>query len=155
MSDLLNDSATAIKVRSQILDELEPGEGILYVGEGHVVEPWGSNFLLFVGALIVTTKRFLCVESKAFGRVSVHSVRWNEVVKTGRLDGGEVAIQKLGIRSLWKVSIWEGKSFKTPLSRKQLDMLSFSIAEAQSMVEAEHGAEVASDYEELRRRRES
>lgn len=46
MSDLLNDSATAVKIRDKILAELHPEEQVFYAAEGQVpsvTEPTGSN----------------------------------------------------------------------------------------------------------------
>jgi hypothetical protein len=53
----------------------------------------------------------------------------------------------------WKISIWEGKSYKTPPDKKRLDLLSRSIQEARAAVVASHETDVDIAYEELKRRR--
>ena len=167
MSELLNDSPTAVKIRDKILSQLHPGEQVLYVTEGQVQEPYGSgtgDFNLYIGAIIVTSERLLVFESKAFGRASHVEAVWRDVERTGRHDTGEVGVQKYVHasrgRPLWKISIWEGKSYKTPLDAGRLDMLSMAIQEARLALAAEmadesaaHDAQVGNDYEELRRRR--
>lgn len=158
VSELLNDSPTAVKFRDGILNELHPGEQVLYAADAQVMEPTGgTNFNLYIGSVIVTNERLLVAEGKMMGRVAFHSVPWSEVEKSGRLNDGKVGIQKtISSKSrwpLWEISIWEGKSYKTPLDKKRLDLLSLSIQEARMAVAASHEADVDSAYDELRRRR--
>lgn len=154
MSELLNDSATAFKLRDRILADMSPAEKILFVAEGQVLEPiGGSNFNLFIGAIVATTERLAVFESKALGRMGKNEVAWRDVQKDGRTADGKVGIQKSGSRPIWEISIWEGKSHKTPLDMKQLDLLSLSITDARSAIAAERGAEAADAYEELKRKR--
>lgn len=69
MSDLLNDSPTAAKPRHRILAKLGPNEQILYVADGQIYEPSSrDDFVLYIGAILVTSERLLSVESKLFGR---------------------------------------------------------------------------------------
>lgn len=154
MSELLNDSPTAIKLRDRILADMGSAEKILYVVEGHVFEPTGGgHFNLFVGAILVTTERLAVYESKALGRMGKNEVAWRDVQKDGRSADGKVAIQKGGARPIWEISIWEGKSHKSPLNTTQLDLLSLSITDARSAIAAGRGAEAADAYEELKRKR--
>lgn len=154
MSELLNDSPTAVKHRGRILNELAPIEKILYVAEGQVYEPLGGDtFNLLIGAIVVTNERLLIFESKMFGRVACHQVAWRDVQKDGRSRDGKVAIQKGGPRPIWEISIWEGKSHQSPLNTKRLDLLSLSIDEARTAISTERGAEAIDAYEELKRRR--
>jgi Bacterial PH domain len=158
MSDLLNDSPTAVKFRDRILNELHPGEQVLYAADAQVTEPMGgTDFNLYIGSVIVTNERLLVTEGKMMGRVSFHSVPWIEVVKSGHLNDGKVGIQKtVSARSrwpLWEIGIWEGKSYKTPLDRKRLDLLSRSIQEARLAIAAADEADMDSAYDELKRRR--
>ncbi len=154
MSELLNDSPTAIKLRDRILADLSPAEKVLFVTEGQVMEPiGGGNFNLFIGAIVVTTERLAVFESKALGRMGKNHVAWRDVQKDGRMVDGRVAIQKNGSRPRWEIGIWEGKSYKTPLDTKQLDLLSLSITEARSAIAAERGADAVDAYEELKRKR--
>lgn len=154
MSELLNDSPTAVKHRERVLSELAPTEQILYVAEGQVFEPLGANnFNLFIGAIVVTSQRLLIFESKMLGRVALYQVAWRDVQKDGRSRDGKVALQKGGPRPIWEISIWEGKSHRSPLDTKRLDMLSLSINEARTAIAAERGAEAVDAYEELKRRR--
>jgi Bacterial PH domain len=160
VSELLNDSPTAVKFRDRVLDELHPGERVLYATDAQVVEPMGGmDFNLYIGSVIVTNERLLVAEGKMMGRVTFHSVPWNVVQKSGRLNDGRVGVQKsVSPKSrwpLWEISIWEGKSHKTPLDRKRLDLLSLSIQEARATVAASHQTDVESAYDELKRRRES
>jgi hypothetical protein len=155
VSDLLNDSPTAVKFRDRILPELQ-GEQVLFVAEGQVMEPTGSgagDFRLYIGAIIVTDRRLLVAEGKAFGRVTFQYVEWGDVQKNGRDREGKVAIQKSGRWPIWQISIWEGKSYKTPLDRKSLDLLSLSIEEAYQAVRTDRVSDSVSAYEELKRRR--
>lgn len=95
--------------------------------------------------------------SKMLGKASFHSEPWSEVEKSGRLSDGKVGIQKtISSKSrwpLWEIGIWEGKSYKTPLDRKSLDLLSLSIQEARAAIAASHDADVDSAYDDLKRRR--
>jgi len=158
MSDLLNDSQTAVKFRDRILAELHPGEEVLYAAEGQVTEPHGgSDFALYIGSIIVTSERLLLVEGKMMSRVAFVSLAWPDVVKVGRGDDGRVGVQKnITSRSrwpLWEMRIWEGKSWKTPLDRTRLDLLYLSIQDALAAVQAAEGADTLSAYEELKKRR--
>ncbi len=161
MSKLLDDSPTAVKLRDRILKEVGANEQILYVTEGQVYEPLGGeDFVLYIGAIIVTTERLLVFESKVLGRSALYQTTWREVEQSGRHDNGEVGIQKRGRRPIWRISIWEGKSYKTPLDMKRLDMLALAIQEARLAVAAEtaaetadHDAQVSDEYEKLKRRR--
>lgn len=158
MSDLLNDSPTAVKFRDKILAELHPGEQVLYASDAQVTEPHGgSDFALYVGAVIVTSERLLVVEGKMMGRVAFYSVAWTDVVKTGRGNDGIVGVQKnVTSRSrwpLWEIRIWEGKSWKTPLDKTRLDLVALSIQDGLAAVQAAEGAETMSAYEELKKRR--
>jgi hypothetical protein len=158
VTDLLNDSPTAVKYRDRVLAELHSGEQVMYAVDAQVMEPTpGNNFNLYIGSVIVTNERLLVVEGKALGRVAFHSVPWGEIEKSGRGNDGKVGIQKtISSKSrwpLWEISIWEGKSYKTPLDKKQLDLLSLSIQEARAAVAASQEADVDSAYEELKRRR--
>jgi hypothetical protein len=154
LSELLNDSPTATKLRDRILADMSPSEKILFATEGQVVERLGgTDFILFIGAIVVTTERLAVFESKALGRMGKNDVAWRDVQKDGRTADGMVAIQKSGSRPIWEVSIWEGKSYKSPLNMRQLDLLSLSIDEARSAIAAERGAEAADAYEELKRKR--
>lgn len=154
MSELLNDSPTAIKLRDRILADMSPSEKVLFVAEGQVVEPLGGgNFNLIVGAIVVTTERLAVFESKALGRMAKYQVAWRDVQNDGKMPTGKVAIQKNGPRPIWEIGIWEGKSYKTPLDTRQLDLLSLSITEARSAIAAERGAEAEDAYEELKRKR--
>lgn len=158
MSELLNDSPTALKYRDRILAELYSDEKVMFAVDAQVMEPTpGDRFNLYIGAVIVTTERLLVVESKAMGRVVFHSVPWGDVEQAGQANDGEVAIRKTVSSNsrwpLWKISIWEGKSYKTPLDKKQLDLLGLSIQEARAAVAASRDAEAGSAYEELKRRR--
>ena len=164
MSNLLNDSTTAVKVRDRILAELKSGEQVYYVAEGQILEPTGSGpgaFNLYVGALIVTNQRLLVAESK-MGRARFQSLQWVDLEKMGRRADGCVLYQKTlkqGVHwPLWEAKIWVGKSFKTPLDMKALDVLELSSREAFTAVnEAQTAARVndaTSAYEQLKRRRE-
>ena len=167
MSELLDDSPTAARLKDRIIAEIAPGERILFVTEGHVIEPWGggpSNFGLYIGAIIVTSVRILSVESKMLGRAAFRSKYWRDVEKIGRYDRGEVGlheyVHKSKGRPIWRIEIWEGKSHKSPLDMRRLDMLSLAMDEARSAVAAEmaaesadHAAQVADEYEQLKRRR--
>lgn len=158
MSELLTDSPTAMKFRDRIVNELHAGEQVLYAADAQVMEPMGgANFNLYIGSVIVTSERLLVAEGKVLGKVSFHSVPWSEVEKSGRLSDGKVGIQKtISLKSrwpLWEISIWEGKSYKTPLDRKSLDLLSLSIQEARAAIAASHDADVDSAYDDLKRRR--
>jgi len=165
MSDLLNDSATAVKLRDKILAELHAGEQVFYAGEGQVMEPTGSgpgDFNLYVGAIIVTNQRLLLAEAKMMGRAAFWSLPWADVEQIGRYEDGALRYKKTlkqGVRwPLWKVQIWEGKSHKTPLDMKALDILEMSSREAfdavsQAMV-ASRVEDAGNAYEELKRRRE-
>lgn len=158
MSDLLNDSPTAAKYRDRVLAELYSGEQVMYAVDAQVMEPTpGNNFNLYIGAVIVTTERILVAEGKALGRVAFHSVPWGDVEQAGQGNDGKVGIRKtVSSKSrwpLWEISIWEGKSFKTPLDKKQLDLLALSIQEARAAVAASRDADAGSAYEELKRRR--
>lgn len=158
MSDLLNDSPTAVKFRDRILAELHSGEQVLYAADGQVTEPHGgTDFGLYIGSIIVTSERLLLVEGKMMGRAAFTSVSWTDVVKSGRGDDGRVGVQKnITSRSrwpIWEIRIWEGKSFKTPLDKTRLDLVSLSIQEALSAVKGAEGADTLSAYEELKKRR--
>jgi hypothetical protein len=158
MSDLLSDSPTAAKYRDRVLAELHGGEKVMYAVDAQVFEPTtGSNFNLYIGAVIVTNERLLIAEGKAFSRVTFHSVLWGDVEQAGQANDGKVGIRKsVSSKSrwpIWEISIWEGKSFKTPLDKKQLDLLALSIQEARVAVAATREADVDSAYEELKRRR--
>jgi hypothetical protein len=161
VSDLLNDSPTAVKFRDRILKELGATERILYVTDGEVKEPLGGNdFVLYSGAIIVTNERLVVVESKALGRCVLNQTIWRNVESSGRHDSGAIVIRKPGSRPIWKISIWEGKSYKTPLDKKRLDMLALAIEEVRLTVateraaeNADHDAQVRGEYEELKRRR--
>lgn len=164
MSELLNDSATAIKIRDRVLGELKAGEQILYVAEGQVNEPTGSgaaDFNLYIGALIVTNQRLLVGESKMIGGAKFASLQWADVEQIGRRQDGAVAYKKIlkqGVRwPLWIATAWVGKSYKTPVDLKALDLLEMSSREA---FDAVHQAaatarvdDAATAYEELKRRR--
>jgi hypothetical protein len=158
VSDLLNDSPTAVKFRDRILSELHPGELVLYASDAQVMEPTGgTDFNLYIGSVIVTKERLLVAEGKMMGRVAFQSLPWSDVEKSGRLNDGKVGIRE-SISStsrwpLWEISIWEGKSYKTPLDKKRLGLLSLSIQEAQEAVAASNEADVDSAYDELKRRR--
>jgi hypothetical protein len=161
VSDLLNDSPTAVKFLDRILGELFDGEQVLFATDGQVVEPTGgsaTDFNLYVGAIIVTNERLLVAEGKMMGRVAFHSVAWTDVEKSGRSEDGMVVVQKrISSKNrwpLWKIGIWEGKAYKSPLDQKSLDLLRLSMVEARESVEASHQADVGSAYEELKRRRE-
>ena len=159
MSELLNDSPTAVKYRDRVLAELHPGERVMYAVDAQVMEPMPfKKFNLYIGSVIVTNERLLVAEGKALGRgATFHSASWGEVENVGRGNDGKVGIQKtVSSKSrwpLWEISIWEGESYKTPLDKKQLDLLSLSIQEARAAVAASRGADVDSAYEELKRRR--
>jgi hypothetical protein len=160
VSELLNDSPTAVKFRDRIINELHPGEHVLYATDAEVMEPTGSgpgDFNLYVGSVIVTNERLLVVEGKMMGRVAFHSVAWSDVEKFGWGNDGKLGIQKaISPKSrwpIWKIGIWEGKSYKTPLDKKRLGLLSLSIQEAQAAVSASRESDVDSAYEELKRRR--
>jgi hypothetical protein len=58
-------------------------------------------------------------------------------------------------RPIWEISIWEGKSHKTPLDKKHLDLLALSIQDARAPIAAQHNADVDSAYDDLKRRRDS
>lgn len=165
MSDLLNDSATAVKVRDKILAELRPDEQVFYAAEGQVTEPTGGgpgDFNLYVGAIIVTNERLLVAEAKMLGGARFLSLPWADVNEIGRYPDGTVGYKKelkQGVRwPLWKVQMWEGKSFKTPVDTKGLDILAMSSKEAYDAVSqaalASRVDEASSAYEELKRRRE-
>jgi hypothetical protein len=73
MSDLLNDSATAVKVRDKLCEELYGDEEVFYATDGNVAEPFGiggRELHLMVGAIIVTDRRLLVAEAKMLGRAS-------------------------------------------------------------------------------------
>lgn len=166
MSDLLNDSATAVKVRDKILAELHPDEQVFYAVDGQILEPQSlehrpNQFHLLVGAIIVTSERLLVVAAKMMGRAGFSPLRWVDVDSIGRLPDGTVGYKKKikpDVRwPLWKAQIWEGKSHSTPLDAKALDLLALSSKEAFDAVsKAEHAARVedaSTAYEELKRRR--
>jgi hypothetical protein len=164
MSDLLNDSSTAVKVRDKILAELGPDEQVFYAAEGQVTEPTGSgpgDFNLYVGAIIVTNERLLVAEAKMMGRAAFWSLPWADVDEIGRYPDGTLGYKKKlkqGVRwPLWKAQIWEGKSYKTPLDAKALDILAISSQEAFDAVSqaalATRVEDASSAYEELKRRR--
>jgi hypothetical protein len=165
MSDLLNDSATAVKLRDRILADLHQGEQVFYAAEGIVMEPTGSgpsDFYLYGGAIIVTNERLLLAEAKMMGRAALTSLLWEDVDEIGRYPDGAVGYKKKlkqGVsRPLWKAQIWEGKSYKTPLDAKALDILAMSSKEAFDAVSqaalASRVEDASSAYEELKRRRE-
>jgi hypothetical protein len=158
MSDLLNDSPTAVTFRDRILAELHSGEKVLYAADGQVKEPHGgSDYALYIGSIIVTSERLLVVESKMRGRAAFYSVAWTDVVTTGRGNDGTVGVQtNVTSRSrwpIWEIKIWEGKSWTTPLDKVRLDLVSFSIQEGLAAVQAAEGADTLSAYEELKKRR--
>jgi len=166
MSDLLNDSATAVKVRDKILAELHPDEQVFYAAEGQVTEPTPApsrpnDFNLFAGAIIVTNERLLVAEAKMLGGARFWSLPWADVNEIGRYPDGAVGYKKTlkqGVQwPLWKVQIWEGKSYKTPLDAKALDILAMSSKEAFDAVSqaalASRVEDASSAYEELKRRR--
>lgn len=160
MSKLLNDSPTAVKFRDRILAELHPDERVLYAADAQVMEPTGGgpgDFNLYIGSVIVTSERLLAAEGKMMGRVAFFSVPWSEVEKAGRGTDGAVVVQKaVSMKSrwpIWKISIWEGKSYKTPLDRQRLDLLLMSIHEARAAVSASHEDDTVAAYEELKCRR--
>lgn len=164
MSDLLNDSATAVKIRDRILAELGPDEQVFYAVEGQVTEPTGSGpgaFNLYVGAIIVTNERLLLAETRMMGRAAFWSLRWADVEEIGRFPDGAVGYKKKlnpNVRyPLWKAEIWEGKSYKTPLDAKALDVLAMSSKEAFDAISqaalAARVEDASSAYEELKRRR--
>jgi hypothetical protein len=166
MSDLLNDSATAVKIRDKILIELRPGEQVFYAAEGQVTEPQPlahrpNDFHLYVGAIIVTNERLLVAEAKMLGGARFTSLPWADVSEIGRYPDGRVGYKrtlKQGVQwPLWQVHIWAGKSYKTPLDAKALDILAMSSTEAYDAVrQASLAARVddaSSAYEELKRRR--
>jgi hypothetical protein len=158
VSKLLNDSPTAVKYRDRVLAELHPSEQVMYAADAQVMEPtFGNNFNLYIGSVIVTNERLLVADAKSLGRLTFHSVSWGEVEQAGRLNDGKVGIQKTVSSKnrwpIWQISMWEGKSYKTPLDKKQLDLLALSIQEARAAIAAMRDADVNSAYEELRRRR--
>lgn len=164
MTDLLNDSPTAVKVRDKILAGLHPDEQVFYATEGQVMEPTGNgpgDFNLYVGAIIVTNQRLLVAEAKMMGRAALWSLPWTDVDSIGRYPDGTVGFKKQlkqGVRwPLWKAQVWEGKSYKTPLDTKALDILAISAKEALDAVSeaalASRVEEASSAYEELKRRR--
>jgi len=160
VSELLNDSPTAVKFRDRILSELGDEEQVLYAADGQVIEPTGTgsgDFNLYVGSIIVTTVRLLVVEGKMLGGARLQSVAWTDVEKTGQFEDGTVGINKvISSRNrwpIWKISIWEGKSHKTPLDTKRLGLLSLSVQEAKAAVSASQDADVTLAHEELKRRR--
>jgi hypothetical protein len=160
VSELLNDSPTALKLRDRVLSELHGGEQVYYAADGQVMEPTGGgpgDFNLYVGSVIVTNERLLVAESKMLGGARFWSVAWTDVEEAGRYDDGTVGVRKSLSSTnrwpLWKISIWEGKSHKTPLDKKRLDLLALSIKEAQDAVAASRVADAADSYEDLKRRR--
>ena len=164
MSDLLNDSTTAVKLRDKVLVELRSDEQVFYAADGQVTEPTGSNpgdFNLYIGAIIVTDERLLIAESKMMGRAAFWSLPWADVEEIGRYPDSAVGYKKKlkqGVRwPLWRAQIWEGKSHKTPLDVKALDILAMSSKEAFDAVSqaklASRVEDADSAYEELKRRR--
>lgn len=87
---------------------------------------------------------------------------WADVEHIGRKQGGSVVYKKIfkqGVRwPLWVVTIWVGKSYKTPVDMTALDILEMSSREAfEAIQQAAVNARVddaTSAYEELKRRRE-
>jgi hypothetical protein len=146
-------------------ESFKPGEQVFYVVEGQVNEPTGggaTDFNLYIGALIVTNQRLLVGESKMMGGAKFASLLWADVEQIGRRQDGSVAYKKTlrqGVRwPLWIATAWVGKSYKTPVDLKALDVLEMSSREAFDAVhQAALSARVddaASAYEELKRRRE-
>jgi hypothetical protein len=167
MSELLNDSTTALKIRDKILLELQPNEQVFYAVDGQIFVPTPipgrpNDFYLIVGAIIVTNERLLIAETKLMGRAGFTSLQWEDVDSIGRFPDSTVGYDlkiKPGVRwPRWKAQIWEGKSHSTPLDTRALDVLAMSSKEAFDAVSAAAHAsrveDVSSAYEELKRRRE-
>ena len=164
MSELLNDSPTAAKLRDRILRELRPGEEVFYAADGQINEPTGSgsgDFHLYIGTLIVTSQRLLVGESKMLGGAAFADWAWADVEQISRKQDGSVVYKKIlkqGVRRpLWIATIWEGKSYKTPVDAKALDLLEMSSREAFDAIQQAALKARANDatnaYEELKRRR--
>ena len=147
--------------------KLGPNEQVFYAADGQIVVPQPipgrpNDFHLMVGAIIVTNERLLMVEAKMLGGARFSSLPWADVSEIGRYPDGVVGYKKTlkpGVQwPLWKVQIWEGKSHKTPLDTKALDLLAMSSSEAYDAVAAaalaSRAEEAGSAYEELKRRRE-
>ena len=175
MSDLLNDSPTAAKFRDRILAAIGPGEQILFAMDGEVFVLMPDT--VYIGAVIVTNLRILVLETKAFGRATLHAIGWRDVESAGWHDDGaglSVAVttrrdamlaskaqrsgESLPLR--WKVRAWQGQSFKSPLDKRTLELLALTIQEARDAITkeeaaagADHAMEVLDAYEELKKRR--
>lgn len=167
MTDLLNDSPTAVQLRESILRELRDDESVLFVAEGKVLEPLGgfSTSKVYLGAILVTNHRLMVAERKLMRKAKLTSLRWADVADSGR-DDDEVIIQKSPSSSfgypIWKVRLDRKPTTDERSGRpewkvdyKGLDLLALSIREARAAVEASRVEESRSAYEELRRRRQS
>jgi hypothetical protein len=160
VSELLNDSPTAVKYRDRILEELHAGEQVLCAYDSTIavldpVEGGCSN--VYLGAVIVTNERLLSVEGKMMGRVAYRSVPWGDVEQVLQSPDGKVGVMRTRSSErhyrLWSVGIWEGKSNSSPLDKTRLDVLRLSIQEARAAVADSQATQSDSAYEELKRRR--
>ena len=162
MSDLLDDSSNAVKIRDRILGELQPNETVLYATNGDVREPRGSSSYSYFGvAVIVTNRRLLLGEPKMMGRASFFSVPWSEVENHGRTADGDVIVKKkvsgFGDWPIWEIQVWEGKNYVSPRDMTRLNLLALCLDEAWTAIKnadaAAEAADTASAYEELKKRR--
>jgi hypothetical protein len=82
----------------------------------------------------VTNERLLVAEAKRLGGAAFQSTPWVDLEAIWRFPNGAVGYKKRlkpGSRwPLWEVEIWEGKSYKTPVDTKALDVLEMASRDA-------------------------
>jgi Bacterial PH domain len=128
VSALLSRSRTANQNRDRILAELEPEEQILAVAEGSVLAQDGYGSSRYVGAIVVTDGRLICVESKPFGRLGLTSLPWHSV----REDGVGSGPDRLGVRGVDSTGRWRLWQIECPAGDEEMALLREAIATARA-----------------------